>query len=60
MAYAGGWEEKTLEDYDSWIELEFEMALIQLDWLALGYDGRHAGLWWAPILCHDYGNVTSY
>lgn len=53
-------EWKSLEDYDELIERELEMGLIQLDWLAAGYDGRRAGLWWAPVLCHDYGNVSGY
>lgn len=54
------WKEGTLEEYDEWVEREFEMALIQLDWLEVGYDGRRAGLWWFPVLCHDYGNVIGY
>lgn len=35
-------------------EREIEDMMTQLEWMAAGWDGRHAGLFWLPILCHDY------
>lgn len=42
------------DDYErQYVDREFEMAMLQIEYMMAGYDGRHAGLFYFIPFCHD-------